>query len=462
MQSIKKNKYKMIKREKIVLSLLVILLTLPNASKEDNVWLYERNKKLFYTSAYKICQANITYNYPYTPIIVGSFLNQAILSYYHYIYLIFEFPKNQTQRAFYLEAYDINNDKTLISKGDCYFINITNIYEYELRIYKEVIGSYIQIKFLGLNPQFFMKVNIKLARDLSIYSKGIMLTKENSLNKSNIPELKDIKDDQKIINQNKRKIQAVETSNKILLKLFGKTLNWDIEGSQNIFTQMIPVSPFLLVTVSFVVGYEDSTENYFGLEDDETVLSNFLSVHGGIELESHGFSILGGNLEANNLILKLIQLYNKKVNDALITIGLDNEVFSVTISASIINSYATMTFRFYDPVTNRIYYEIQIKIELKFKYVFKLALATQEALSKAVNKAAEFDKKYGKDLDKLILAMILGIIIFSLSILVAPVAAGAIGAAIGGGVTVAINEIIKIVQNLNLEFPIKLIPQFIN
>ena len=67
----------------------------------------------------------------------------------------------------------------------------------------------IQIKFLGLNPQFFMKVNIKFSRDLSIYFSGVMLTYENSLNKSDIKELKDYNEKLQIIKQNERKAQAV-------------------------------------------------------------------------------------------------------------------------------------------------------------------------------------------------------------------------------------------------------------
>lgn len=450
----------MFKSEKIILSLFLLLLSLPNVSKEDNDWLYERNTKIFCPSKKSICEANITYNHPYTPMIDGNFLNQAILNPYHYIYLLFDLQKNQAQKSFYLEAYYINKKETVISNGDCYLINFTGIYEYELRIYKPVSNSLIQIKFLGLNPQFFMKVNIKFSRDLSIYFYGVMLTYENSLNKSDIKELKDYNEKLQIIKQNERKAQAVQKANKILKKLFGKTLKSDFEYSENILTQIIPIPPFLLVTISIAVGYTDSTENYLEPEDDEQILSKFKSINGGIKLDTDNFEILGDNTEVDNLILKCIQLFNKKVNDVLLTIGLDEESFSLTISVSLLNHYVSLTFGFYDPITNKYYYEIQIKVELTNRYVLELVLATQEALSGALNKADEFDKKYGKDINLFIFGMILATIILSILILVAGFVTAAVGA-VGTFVVVAINEIIQIVQTLDLELPILQAPQFI-
>ena len=63
-------------------------------------------------------------------------------------------------------------------------IVLQSLYEYELRIYKKLyVNSVISIKFLGLNPEFFMMVKLKFARDLSIYFNGVMLTNLNSLNK---------------------------------------------------------------------------------------------------------------------------------------------------------------------------------------------------------------------------------------------------------------------------------------
>ena len=224
--------------------------------------------------------------------------------------------------------------------------------------------------------------------------------------------------------------------------------------------QIIPIPPFLLVTISIAVGYTDSTENYLEPEDDEQILSKFKSINGGIKLDTDNFEILGDNTEVDNLILKCIQLFNKKVNDVLLTIGLDEESFSLTISVSLLNHYVSLTFGFYDPITNKYYYEIQIKVELTNRYVLELVLATQEALSGALNKADEFDKKYGKDINLFIFGMILATIILSILILVAGFVTAAVGA-VGTFVVVAINEIIQIVQTLDLELPILQAPQFI-
>ena len=407
-----------------------------------------------------MCEVNITYNNPFTPMIRGSYLNQSILNPYHYIYLIFNLPKNQTQRAFYLEAYDIKQNKTMISNGDCYLINISNIYEYELRIYKPVYNSIIQIKFFGLKPQFFMKVKIKLARDLSINFNGVMLKDVNSLNRTDIKELKDYNEEsyQQTIKQNQRKAQAIEKANKILNNLFKKTLKTDFEYSQNIYTEIIPIPPFLLVTISIAVGYTDSTENYLVPEDDEQILSKFISINGGIELDTDNFKVLGDNIEVDSLILKCIQLYNKKVNDLLLTLGLDNDYFSLKISVSNLNKYISLTFTFLNPDTNIIEYEIQIKVELTNRFVLKLALATQEALGEALNKAAEFDKKYGKDINLYIFGTIIAVIIITILILVAGFVAEA--AAMTIPFFVVIDEIWKTVKSLNFELPINLGYQF--
>ena len=134
--------------------------------------------------------------------------------------------------------------------------------------------------------------------------------------------------------------------------------------------------------------------------------------------------------------------------------------FSLTISVSLLNHYVSLTFGFYDPITNKYYYEIQIKVELTNRYVLELVLATQEALSGALNKADEFDKKYGKDINLFIFGMILATIILSILILVAGFVTAVVGA-VGTFVVVAINEIIQIVQTLDLELPILQAPQFI-
>ena len=84
------------------------------------------------------CSFNITKNYPISPNIPTNLPNKAILNDYRYIYLKFQIPSNHLQKAFYLEAYDTNNKKTIISNGDCYLIDTSKNKIYELRIDKNL------------------------------------------------------------------------------------------------------------------------------------------------------------------------------------------------------------------------------------------------------------------------------------------------------------------------------------
>ena len=132
------------------------------------------------------------------------------------------------------------------------------------------------------------------------------------------------------------------------------------------------------------------------------------------------------------------------------------ESYSLTISVSPTNKYESLTFRFTDPITNRNYYEIQIKIEFNNNNILSFCYATQEVLVEALNKAVEFDQKYGKDINIFITAIVLAIIILTILILViGPIIAG-VGAA-AAPVVVVVNEIRELVQTLNFELPINLV-----
>ena len=80
------------------------------------------------------CYFTVSNNYPTSPKIPTSMISDAILSDYRYIYLIFSIPNEQTNKNFYLEAYDTSDKETIISNGDCYFIDTTQNVKYEIRI----------------------------------------------------------------------------------------------------------------------------------------------------------------------------------------------------------------------------------------------------------------------------------------------------------------------------------------
>lgn len=426
----------MFKRGNKIFFVFVLFLSLINVSMENINWIYERNKNAYCPDRDKVCYANITYNNPYTPKIPKSYLRTAILSpNYYYIYLIFDLPNKTTQNKFFLEAIDISRDKSVISNGDCYLIELKNKFEYELRIYETLFSnSTIQIKFFGLNQGFAMNLQIKFAKDLNIYFYGIMLTDENSLGKSNTQEYivyeKELK--QKIENQNERKKEAIEKANTILTNLFKKTLGTDIEFKETIFSDTIPVTPFLLVTVTIAVGLEASTENILVPNEEETI-SSAISLHGDISLESDMFDkILGDNLSVDNTVLNLMKIYNKIVEDIILNLGLDTDDFSLSISKSLTKPYTALTFRFYDVVTHKIFYEIEIKVELTNKWILDLMMQTQEAFSQVLNKITDFNEKYGKDIDIFIYVLIGVIVILSLIFLSIPAIVGLLSSIAAG------------------------------
>ena len=435
---------------------ILFLLPILIVSLDDSDWYYERNSKVFCPHRDQLCYSNITYNNPYTPKIPGDFLHTAILyPHYHYIYLIFSFPRNQTQRKFYLEANDITKNETVITNGDIYSINIRNIYEYELRIYKPVLSNTtIQLKFLGINPEFFMYLTIKFARDLSIYYNGVMLTDQNSLNKSDIPELNnsDEKLLEKIKKQNERKAKAIETANTILSNLFGKEITTDIEFKANVYTEIIPM-PFFLVTISISVGLEESTENFFKPTDDEITIFDLFSLNGDISFESNMFEnafseYLSIDNSIFNALSNLAKVFNKKVTDLILNIGLETETYSLTLSYSLTKNYISMIFRFFEPVYHKNFYEIEIKVELYNNWIIDKVSQVQVVFSDAINKAAEFDQKYGKDLNTLIFAMIGAAIIISAIILGIP----AIVAGIGAGIAAIGGFIIQLFNSFEIPF----------
>lgn len=407
------------------LILLFLLLLLMNISKEKSDWFYKRNKVTYCNDANKICYCNITYNNPYTPIIPRVFINQALYSSYYYIYLLFSYTRNQTQKEFWIEATDIKNDKTVIKNGDCYFVNLTLNSRFELRFYGTLTDSrYIVVKFSGLNPDFYREVGIKFVRDLNIYFNGFMLTDENSLYKTEIPALleydKELKE--KVINQNERKEQAIEKANEILFNLFGKVLDTDITFKQIYYTQIIPL-PFCIITVTLAVGLDVTTNSLLNLGDDEEDIGEILSVKGSYFLESSMFeNVFNDNFLMDSALLNLIKIFNNKVNDVLLKLSISTDTFSLTISRSLANNYIILTFRYYDEITNKIFYEIEIKIELIDNWVYETVLASQHVFYEAMVKIADFNRKYGKKIDKFIFAMIEYTIVISATFITAGLA----------------------------------------
>ena len=401
---------------------LILLLLLLNISNQSH-WFYKRNKVTYCNDANAICYFNITYNNPYSPIIPRQFINKAVYSSYYYIYILFPYAKGQTQNQFWLEATDVDTDRTVIKNGDCYFINITRNYRYELRFYGTLGESrFIVVKFLGLKPDFFRRVGIKFVRDILIYTYGVWLTDSNSLNKTEIPELleadKELKE--KVINQNERKEQAVEKANQILFDLFGEALDTDMTYKQTYYTQIIPL-PFCIITVTLAVGLDVTTSSLFSLGEDEEEVGKILSVKGSYFVESSMFEgIFDNDFLMDSTLLNLIKIFNNKVNDVLLKLSVSTDTLSLTISRSLLNNYVILTFRYYDEITHVNFFEIEIKIELIDNWVYELVLASQHVFWDAMLKIADFSRKYERQMKQIIIAMC----IFPIAISAAVVTAG--------------------------------------
>ena len=422
----------MVEVEKVILSIIFLLLSLPNTSKEEESdWLYERNQK--FSCQELICDFNISYNNPYSPMILGNLVRKALLDSYYYIYITFHLyysQRDKIQNIFYLEAYDYNTDESLLSNGDCHLINLTNREEYELQFFKTIYNdSIIIIKFLGLNPQFFMEVSIRYDVNFHHFAMCFLLTNENSLYQSEINELKEYNEKMnKLIEvQSERKIEAIETANKIIFNLFGLTLKANLEYKLNTFSKVIPLWPFISLTITTATGVEAYSENILGPDVGDIILTKFFSVNSVIELGEDCFDTLNQKIELSDVLLNVIKIFNKKVNDIIFTIALDLKAFSLTIAVSPTKYYVSLTFRFFDIKTRKNFYEIQLKFELKLTLAYELVLANNEVLSKALNKAAQFSEKYSKHFPLIFIGIIIAVIILTLASLTLPLALSSLG-----------------------------------
>ena len=300
-----------------------------------------------------------------SPRIPTSFPTKAILGDYKYIYLLFSIPETQNQISFYLEAYDTSNKETIISNGDCYLINTIENLDYEIRIYKELKeNSYVQFGFLGLPEDLTMTVELKFILDIDLYLSDIPLDFDNSLNKADIPSLNEYSEEREkqILEQKNREKKAKETCSKIMEKVFNTQLDINIfEDPDPYFSStIIPVPPYFLLTLSYYVGLELTTESSFQLE--KIILSETNINEGNIVTHYDGLDFVEGHPYISKDVYKLVELFNKRVTDMALEFGTENN-FTLIISTNEDNSFIIYTFRFFYEKTEKINYEIQIKIQ---------------------------------------------------------------------------------------------------
>lgn len=311
------------------------------------------------------CYFTVSNNYPTSPKIPTSIISDAILSDYRYIYLIFSIPNEQTNKNFYLEAYDTSIKETIISNGDCYFIDTTQNAKYEIRIFKKLKeNSFIRFGFLGLSDNFEMTVNLEFKLNHLLYFTDIALSSDNSLYKANQPSLVKYFEEfnKKMAEQKQRKMLAKQTINKIVENVFSSSIDITLFDEDFFDSETLFVPPCLTLTASYSVGVEISTDKLFNPE--KYLISETKVVEGKIGYHSDGLNLLDGKINLDNKLYKLSEAYNKKISNLILEFGIetDNYILTVSTNANFDCLIYTMTYLYGD--TKAINYEIEIKIEI--------------------------------------------------------------------------------------------------
>ena len=365
--------------DKIFIIILVSLL--PKFSFEGNKdYYYKRTKNIFCSDLENGCNFKISSNNPISPKIPTEIPVNAILGSYRYIYLIFHIPQNQIQK-FYLMAYDTSSKETIISNGDYYEIDCNENNKYEIRIFKSLkIDSFVQFLFLGITINIVIEVEIKFKLSIFLYTYDIRLSNDNSLESSNNELIL------KYIDEiNKKNIDKMETLNQvkevieiITKKMFDTTIN--LNNDELLYSEVFFYPPCFIVTLSYKVGLEISTENFF--EPEKNKLSETKVLKGKIDIHSEGLDLLDGKINIDNTIIKYFDLYNKKIKEVIFDFGLETETYSVTISTNALFDCLIYTFRFFnnDKFEN-IVYEIEIKIEINNIMLAEIAKNPQTVYS---------------------------------------------------------------------------------
>lgn len=279
--------------------------------------------------------------------------------------MLFDIPKSQKQKVFFLEAYYTSDKETIITNGNCYFINTTNNTDYEIRIYKKLREKdFIRFEFLGLPENFIMTVTLRFTLDVNLYLHDFALTYYNSLNISEQIVLKEYyeKKNKQLELQKERQEKSKEMIIIIVQKLFGTTININYFLNDD-YTTTGPfyVPPCFIVTVSYAIGLELSTESFFQPEGITLMEVNHKNRIFNVRTEDLDF--IKKNVKLDNFFIKLIDSYIHKTFNLIIDLGIETENYSVILSFDTITKCLILTFRFYYKNTLKIYYEIEIKIE---------------------------------------------------------------------------------------------------
>ena len=311
------------------------------------------------------CSFFITKNYPISPKIPSNMPTKAILGNYRYIYLTFTIPETQEQKSFFLEAYYITDEESIITNGDCYAINTKENIDYEIRIDQTLrTNDYIRFGFFGFKDDFTMEVQLRFLLDIHLYYNDISLDYTNSLKRNSIASLEEyLKERENQLSLQKvREKFAKQMCHEIMNKVFDSYLDIDqFEGDTFLSSIINPISPFIVTTVSYSVSFVMGIQNF--LHPESVILSETTIKKGKVVYHLDGLDYLDGNTLISNDVLKMVELYNKRITDMALELNSDKD-FTLIISTNKDVNYLVYTLRFYYNENGLIYNEIEIRVEL--------------------------------------------------------------------------------------------------
>ena len=345
---------------------ILLFLSMIAFSEEISERYYNRaNYNDICSNANEGCYFTVSNNYPLSPKIPTSIPSDAILSDYRYIYLIFFIPNEQTKKTFYLEAYDTSDKETIISNGDCYFIDTTENVKYEIRIFKKLKeNSFVRFGFLGLSDDFEMTVKLEFKLNHILYFTDKALSSDNSLYKNDQSSLVKYFEEfnKKMAEQKQRKILAKQAISQIVENAFSSSMDITLFDEDFYDSETIFVPPCLTLTLSYSVGLEISTEKLF--YPDKYLISETKVVEGKISYHSNGINLFDGKINVDNKLYKLLEAYNKDISNLILEFGIETDNYILTVSTNDNFDCLIYTITYHYEDTQAIYYEIEIKIEI--------------------------------------------------------------------------------------------------
>ena len=434
----------MFKFDEIILTALFFSLLphiLINASAEFKNSYYERNKNFFCANEKTGCSFNISSAYPYSPKIPVNIIHKGPIfeTYRYHFYLHVNWTRINLSK-FFLMAYDVSNEETIISNGDYYLIkagSLINIQLYQFQIFKEIKNiRFIQLLFLGMPLNGEYQIDIIFESGFNNYFSSSSLHDGNSLLSNNSEVMLQLLKDFKT-----KYLEAIERTEKlktvirdIVKQLFDYTIS--LENKFISHSKTIPIGPYFKLTISYSESIEISASKFF--KPEEFILSETGIVQGKINYHQDGFELLSQleNIKDQNT-RKVIESFNLKMENVFIELTiLDYESISVTVSTNaLLNCFViTISFSPFSEVEllNLMNESIELKIEFTNKLLEELAKSTQPI------KATEKNKSFLEENQKIILnGMICFLALGSLMGILALTGGAAAAPAVGTATTLA-------------------------